>query len=51
MWTITALQMHPDAVIIADEAATSQLKPDTVAMFRFLEGDEILRVPASYGAP
>lgn len=39
MWTITALQMHPDAIIIADEPATSQLKTETIAMFRFLERD------------
>lgn len=51
LWTITALQMHPDAVIIADEAAASQLKPDTVAMFQFLEPDEIVRVPAGHDAP
>ena len=43
MWTITALQMHPDAIIIADEPATSQLKPETLAMFRFLERDESRR--------
>lgn len=41
LWAITALQMHPDAIIIADEAATGQLRPDTVAMFRFLEPDGI----------
>jgi glucosamine-6-phosphate deaminase len=40
MWTITALQMHPDAIIIADEPATSRLQPETVAMFRFLENGE-----------
>lgn len=39
MWAITALQMHPDAIIIADEAATPLLQPETIAMFRFLERD------------
>lgn len=37
LWTITALQMHPDAIIFADESATSQLSRETLAMFRFLE--------------
>lgn len=40
MWTITALQMHPDAIIIADEPATSGLQPETIEMFRFLERDD-----------
>lgn len=43
MWAITALQLHPDAIIIADEPATSRLKPETIAMFRFLEQDESAR--------
>ena len=29
MWTISALQMHPKAIIIADEAACGELKVDT----------------------
>lgn len=40
MWTITALQMHPNAIIIADEPATSRLKPETIAMSRFLEREK-----------
>ncbi|MBI3370289.1 MAG: glucosamine-6-phosphate deaminase [Betaproteobacteria bacterium] len=40
MWAITALQMHPDAIIIADEPAVSRLQPETIAMFRFLERDK-----------
>lgn len=37
MWAITALQMHSDAIIIADEPAASRLQPEIIAMFRFLE--------------
>jgi len=37
LWTITALQMHPDAILVADEPAASQLRPETIAMFRFLD--------------
>ncbi len=37
MWTITALQMHPNAIVMCDEAATEALKPETVEMFKFLE--------------
>ncbi|MDE6152546.1 MAG: glucosamine-6-phosphate deaminase, partial [Muribaculaceae bacterium] len=29
MWTISALQMHPKAIIVADEAACGELKVDT----------------------
>ena len=36
LWTISALQMHPDAIIICDEPATGMLAPKTVEMFRFL---------------
>lgn len=37
MWTISALQLHPDAVVICDEASTRGLRQETVEMFRFLE--------------
>jgi len=37
MWTITALQMHPNAVVMCDESAASALNPETLEMFRFLE--------------
>ena len=29
MWTISALQLHPHAIIVADEAACGELKVDT----------------------
>ena len=37
MWTISALQMHPKAIIIADEAACGELKVDTYRYFKDIE--------------
>jgi glucosamine-6-phosphate deaminase len=34
MWTISALQLHPHAVIVCDEDATSELKVKTVRYFK-----------------
>lgn len=36
LWTISALQMHPNAIIMCDEPATGMLNQDIVDMFRFL---------------
>jgi glucosamine-6-phosphate deaminase len=41
MWTITALQMHNKAVIVADEAAQQELKVKTVKYFSELEAENI----------
>lgn len=41
MWTVTALQMHPKAIIIADEAAQQELKVKTVKYFCELEAKNI----------
>ncbi|MDE7385579.1 MAG: glucosamine-6-phosphate deaminase [Muribaculaceae bacterium] len=41
MWTISALQMHPKAIIIADEAACGELKVDTYRYFKDIEKDNI----------
>lgn len=38
MWTITALQMHPDAIIVCDEAACDDLKVSTYKYFKDIEG-------------
>lgn len=38
MWTITALQMHPSAIIACDEEATSELKVGTYKYFKDIEG-------------
>lgn len=36
-WTISALQMHPKAIIVADEAATDELKVATYRYFNDIE--------------
>ncbi len=38
IWTISCLQMHPKAVIVADEDATDELKVGTVRYFKDIEG-------------
>ena len=37
MWTISALQLHPHAIIVADEAACGELKVDTYKYFKDIE--------------
>lgn len=41
MWTVTALQMHRKAIIVADEAAQQELKVKTVKYFNELEVENI----------
>ncbi|GMQ49262.1 glucosamine-6-phosphate deaminase [Vibrio sp. 10N] len=41
MWTVTALQMHPKAIIVADDAAQQELKVKTVRYFNELEVENI----------
>lgn len=41
MWTISALQMHPKAIIIADEAACGELKVDTYRYFKDIESKNL----------
>lgn len=38
MWTITALQMHPAAIIVCDEEATNEIKVGTYRYFKDIEG-------------
>ncbi|MDE5800700.1 MAG: glucosamine-6-phosphate deaminase [Paramuribaculum sp.] len=38
MWTISALQMHPKALIVADEAACAELMVGTYRYFKDIEG-------------
>lgn len=38
MWTISALQLHPDAIIACDEAACDDLKVSTYRYFKDVEG-------------
>ncbi len=42
MWTISALQMHPHAIIVADEAACGELKVDTYKYFKDIEKDNLI---------
>ena len=37
MWTITALQLHPHGIIVADEAACAELKGGTYNYFKDIE--------------
>ena len=37
MWTISALQLHPKAVIVCDEDSTEELKVGTVKYFKDIE--------------
>ena len=40
-WTISALQMHPHAIIVCDEAATDELKHGTYKYFIDMEKDNL----------
>jgi glucosamine-6-phosphate deaminase len=42
MWTITALQLHPKGIIVADEAACSEIKVGTYNYFKDIEKDNLL---------
>ena len=41
MWTISALQLHPAAIIVADDAACAELKVQTYRYFREIEKDNL----------
>ncbi len=41
MWTISALQMHPKAIIVADEAACAELKVGTYRYFKDIEATNL----------
>ncbi|MDE6277047.1 MAG: glucosamine-6-phosphate deaminase [Muribaculaceae bacterium] len=41
MWTISALQMHPRAIIVADEDACGELKVDTYRYFKDIEKNNL----------
>jgi glucosamine-6-phosphate deaminase len=42
MWTISALQLHPHAIIVADEAACGELKVDTYKYFKDIEKENLI---------
>ena len=41
MWTISALQQHPRAIIVADEEASSELKVRTYRYFKDIEKENL----------
>lgn len=41
LWTVTALQLHPKAVLVCDEPSTGELKVKTVKYFSELEAQNI----------
>ncbi|MDR1557752.1 MAG: glucosamine-6-phosphate deaminase [Tannerellaceae bacterium] len=41
MWTITALQLHPKGIIVADEAACAELKVGTYRYFKDIEKEHL----------
>ena len=41
MWTITALQLHPNSLIVCDEASTLDLKVGTYRYFKDIEKDHL----------
>ena len=41
MWTISALQMHRKAIIVADEDATMELKVSTYRYFKDIEAKNL----------
>lgn len=43
MWTISALQLHPKAIIVADEAACGDLKVSTYRYYKDIESAEVIK--------
>jgi glucosamine-6-phosphate deaminase len=41
MWTITALQLHPKGIIVADEAACDELRVGTYRYFKDIEKEQL----------
>jgi len=41
MWTISALQMHPKAIIVCDEPAADELKVSTWKYFKDIESEHL----------
>ncbi|QBH96851.1 glucosamine-6-phosphate deaminase [Limnobaculum zhutongyuii] len=41
LWTVSALQLHPKAIMVCDEPSTMELKIKTVKYFRELEAENI----------
>ena len=41
MWTVSCLQLHPQGIIVADEAATVEMKVGTVNYFKDIEKNNL----------
>jgi glucosamine-6-phosphate deaminase len=41
MWTVSALQLHPKAVIVCDEDSTYELRVGTVKYFKEIEAEQL----------
>lgn len=44
MWTVSALQLHPHAIIVCDEPATDELRVGTVRYFKDIEARKSIEV-------
>jgi glucosamine-6-phosphate deaminase len=44
LWTISALQLHPNGIIVCDEAATYELKVGTYKYFKEIEKENLEKV-------
>ena len=42
MWTVSALQIHPKAIMVCDDAATLDLKVRTLRYFMDIEADNLI---------
>ena len=41
MWTVSALQLHPNAIIVCDEDATDEIKCGTAKYFKEIEAKNL----------
>ena len=46
MWTVSAIQLAPKAMIVCDEEATMELKVGTMKYFKDIEADNLKNLPA-----
>lgn len=45
MWTVSALQLHPNGIIMCDEEATNDLKVSTYRYFKDIEKESVKKLP------
>ena len=44
LWTVSALQMHPKAIMVCDDVATMELRVKTLRYFSEIESDAHLNL-------